>query len=320
MMDFSIIIVNWNSKDYLCKAIASVEAQTKGIEFEIVVIDGGSFDGCDEMLRKTYPHVVFIQSAKNLGFAKANNEAFKVSRGRNLLFLNPDTEVEGLAIKTLYDQLSALPNAGIVGPKLLNSDRSIQESCIRAFPTIVNQVLESDMLRNRFPGARLWGMKPLFDKSEVPQEVDAVSGACFMMNRLVFERVGMFSTDYFMYSEDIDLCLKVQKAGLKTYYVPGAVVVHHGGGSSSQAGASTFSTVMMMESRWRFFRKTRSVWYSRLYRVAMFGTCIVRVGLVLFVWPVRRVAGKEFSGSAVLRKWMAKLRWTVGAERWVKNY
>lgn len=319
MMDFSIIIVNWNSKDYLLKAIASVEAETKGIEFEVVVIDGGSFDGCDEMLRKFYPHVVFIQSAKNIGFAKANNEAFKVSCGRNLLFLNPDTEVEGNIIKTLYDQLNALPNAGIVGPKLLNSDRSIQESCIRAFPTILNQVLESDILRNMFPRAKLWGMKPLFAKSEVPQEVDAVSGACFMINRSVFERVGMFSADYFMYSEDIDLCLKVQKAGLNTYYVPGAVVVHHGGGSS-QASANTFSSVMMLESRWRFFRKTRSVWYSRLYRIAMFGMCVVRVGLVLFVWPAYRLAGKEFSGSAVLKRWIAKLRWTIGGERWVKNY
>lgn len=320
MMDLSIIIVNWNSKDYLLKAIASVEAEINGIEFEVVVIDGGSFDGCDEMLRQFYPHIVFIQSDKNLGFARANNEAFKVSRGRNLLFLNPDTEVEGLAIKTLYDQLDALPDVGIVGAKLLNSDRSIQKSCIRAFPTILNQVLESDVLRNLFPKAALWGMKPLLARDEVPQEVDAISGACIMMKRSVFERIGMFNTDYFMYSEDIDLCLKVRKVGLNTYYVPRAVVVHHGGGSSSQAGTSTFSSVMMLESRWRFFRNTRSIWYSRFYRVAMFGTCIVRVGLVLFLWPACRLARKEFSGSAVLKKWMAKLRWTIGGERWVKNY
>jgi N-acetylglucosaminyl-diphospho-decaprenol L-rhamnosyltransferase len=319
-MDLSIIIVNWNSKDYLFKAIAAVEAETNGIEFEVVVIDGGSFDGCDEMLRQYYPYVVFIQSGKNIGFAKANNEAFKVSRGRKLMFLNPDTEVEGLAIKTLYDQLDALPDAGIVGAKLLNSDRSIQKSCIRAFPTILNQVLESDMLRNLFPGAGLWGMKPLLATNEVPQEVDAISGACIMMKRSVFERIGMFNTDYFMYSEDIDLCLEVRKAGLSTYYVPMAVVVHHGGGSSSQASANIFSSVMMLESRWRFFRKTRSVWYATFYRVAMFGTCIARVGLVLCVWPASRLVGKEFSGRTVLKKWMAKLRWTIGGERWVKDY
>lgn len=318
--ELSIIIVNWNSKDYLQKCIASILGSKSEIKYEIVVIDSGSFDGSGEMLKQCNPQVKFLQSDKNLGFAKANNEAFKVSCGRNLLFLNPDTEVEGLAIRTLNDQLNALPNAGIVGPKLLNSDRSIQESCIRAFPTIFNQVLESDMLRNLFPGAKLWGMKPLLEKIDGAKEVDAVSGACLMIKRSMFERIGMFSRDYFMYSEDIDLCLKMRNAGLITYYVPRAAVVHHGGGSSSQVGVSIFSSVMMLESRWRFFRKTRSVWYSRFYRVAMFGTCIVRVGLVLFVWLACRLAGKEFSGRTVLKKWIAKLRWTIGRESWIKNY
>lgn len=319
-MDLSIIIVNWNSKDYLHEAIASVEADTRGIDFEVVVIDGGSFDGCAEMLRQMYPHVVFIQSDKNLGFAKANNEALKVSRGRTLLFLNPDTEVEGHAVKTLYDQLNVLPDAGVVGPKLLNSDRSLQRSCIRAFPTILNQVLESDLLRDMFPKARLWGMRPLLERDEKAKEVEAVSGACLMIAKSVFERVGMFSTDYFMYSEDIDLCLKVRRAGLKTYYVPMAAVVHHGGGSTAQGGANTFSSVMMLESRWRFFRKTRSVWYTRAYRLAMFVTCVVRVGFVLFAWPIWRLRRKQSLGQAVLGKWMAKLRWTLGRESWVKNY
>jgi N-acetylglucosaminyl-diphospho-decaprenol L-rhamnosyltransferase len=320
-VDVSIIIVNWNSKDYLFKAIASVEAETKGIVFEVVVIDGGSFDGCDEMLRQFYPHVLFIQSDKNIGFAKANNEAFKVSSGRNLLFLNPDTEIKGRAIESLCRQLDSLPHAGIVGAKLLNSDMSIQKSCIRAFPTILNQALESEMLRNLFPGSGLWGMRLLQERDERAKEVDAVSGACLMIKKSVFESGGMFTTDYFMYSEDIDLCLKIRKAGLRTYYVPSAVVVHHGGGSSSsQVGANIFSSVMMLESRWRFFRKNRSVWYSRLYRAAMFFTCIVRVGLLLLIWPVCGPAGEKISRRAVLERWVAKFRWTIGGEKWVKNY
>lgn len=319
-MDLSIIIVNWNSKDYLFKAIASVEADTKGIDFEMVVIDGGSFDGCAEMLRQVYPHIVFIQRDKNLGFAKANNEAFKVSRGRTLLFLNPDTEVEGHAVTTLYDQLNILPDVGMVGPKLLNSDRSLQQSCIRAFPTILNQVLESDLLRAMFPTSELWGMRPLLERDEKAKEVEAISGACLMIKKSVFEEVGMFSTDYFMYSEDIDLSLKVRRAGLKTYYVPTAVVVHHGGGSTAQGCVNTFSSVLMLESRWRVFQKTRSVWYTRSYRLAMFITCVVRVGLVLFIWPIWRLRRKGSWGQAVLTKWMAKLRWTLGRESWVKDY
>lgn len=318
-MDLSIIIVNWNSKDYLLKSISSIEAETKGIEFEIVVIDSASFDGCEEVLRQNYPHVLFIQSDKNIGFAKANNEAFKVSGGQNILFLNPDTEIEGSAINDLYCQLSCLPNAGIVGAKLLNSDRSVQKSCIRAFPTILNQVLDSDMLRKFFPSSGLWGTEPLLAKNELPKEVDAISGACIMMKRSVFENIGMFSTDYFMYSEDIDLCFKVRKAELNTYYVPTAVIVHHGGVSSSQTNVNTFSTVMMMESRWRFFRKTQSLWYARLYRLAMFGACVVRVGLLLFLWPFCRLLGKEPPSENILKKWMAKLRWTLGGERWVKK-
>ena len=108
-MDLSIIIVNWNSKEYLRKCIASILAETHGIEFEIVVIDNASFDGCDEMLRQCYPQVRFIQSDRNLGFAKANNVAFKESSGQNLLFLNPDTEIEGVAIETLYINCALLP-------------------------------------------------------------------------------------------------------------------------------------------------------------------------------------------------------------------
>ncbi len=319
-MDLSIIIVNWNSKDYLLRSIASIEAETKGIEFEIVVIDAASFDGCDEMLRRSSPVVRFVQSVSNLGFAKANNEAFKVSCGRNLLFLNPDTEIENLAIETLYHQLNSLPNAGIVGAKLLNSDRSVQKSCVRAFPTILNQVLDSNILRELFPGARLWGMKPLLADSETAKKVDAVSGACLMIKRSVFEIVGMFTTDYFMYSEDIDLCFKVREAGLNTYFVPTALVVHHGGASSAQVTVNTFSSVMILESRWRFFRKTRSFWYATLYRVIMLGTSILRIGLVLFAWPAWNLGGRKSNSGPVLKKWMARLRWALGGERWVKNY
>ncbi len=319
-MDLSIIIVNWNSKDYLLKSLASIVTATQDIEFEIVVIDAASYDGCDEMLRKIYPYVRFIQGVKNFGFAKANNEACSAARGSTLLFLNPDTEIEGAAIETLYHQLNALPNAGIVGPKLLNSDRSVQQSCVRAFPTILNQVLESDVLRKLFPRARLWGMRPLLTGNEVAKEADAVSGACLMVKRSVFESVGMFSTDYFMYSEDIDLCLKVRKSGLNTYYIPMAVVVHHGGASSAQMSADTFSSIMMLESRSRFFRKTRSLCYSGLYRIAMFGISIVRVGLLLFVWLVFGLCGRVSLVEPMLKKWLARLRWTLGGERWVKNY
>jgi len=319
-MDLSIIIVNWNSRDYLQKCIASILAVIHGIKFEIVVIDSASFDGCDEMLRQCYPQVRFIQSDQNLGFAKANNEGFKVSRGRNLLFLNPDTELKGDAVQALLRPLESLPNAGAVGTKLLNTDRSIQTSCIQSFPAIVNQILDSEALRQRFPRSRLWGMSPLFEQSAMPAEVDAISGACLMIKRSVFEAVGMFSTDYFMYSEDIDLCFKVWKAGWKTYYVPTANVIHHGGVSSSQSSVNTFSSVMMLESRWRFFRKTKPPIYCKIYRLAMFSSSLIRIGLLLLSWPIMRLRRENSSIEFALKKWGARLRWTLGLEKWVKSY
>jgi GT2 family glycosyltransferase len=319
-MDLSIIIVNWNSKEYLRRCIASVLEKPPGVEFEIVVIDGASFDGCDKMLHELYPQVRFIQSYENLGFAKANNQAFQASSGNAICFLNPDTEVLGAALETMYHYLRTLPRAGAVGCKLLNSDGTLETSCIRSFPTIVNQVLEVEALRKRYRYSRLWGMAPLFNGDKSPSEVDAISGACLMMRRSVFEDVALFSTDYFMYSEDIDLCFKVKRSGWKNYYVPSAAVVHHVGGSTAKSKVSAFSSVMMLESRWRFFRKTRSNRYCILYRVAMFLVSVIRVGSMLCLASVRRCPREGFSLETPLKKWKAGLRWALGKEDWVKNY
>jgi N-acetylglucosaminyl-diphospho-decaprenol L-rhamnosyltransferase len=319
-MDVSIIIVNWNSVAFLRQCLESIYRNTVGTDFEVIVFDNASFDGSKEMLQQEYPAVRFIQSDRNLGFAKANNAAFNVSRGRNILFLNPDTEIEGSALETLNQWLNSLPNVGIVGAKLLNSDRSVQKSCVQAFPTILNQLLDADALRSMFPRARIWGMAPLFTEDRTPTEVEAVSGAALMIKRSVFESVGMFSTDYFMYSEDIDLCFKMHKAGQKTYYVPTAVIVHHGGTSSLQSNVNAFSDVMMLESRWRFFRKTRPQWYCWLYRMAMLFAGMIRIGLVMLFWPIYVLRGRGASIRNILKKWTASLRWIFGGEGWINNY
>src|SRR5215475_8918812 len=149
--DLSIIIVNWNSKAFVRKCLVSLYANTQKTKFEIVVVDNASYDGCGEMLRAEFPKVHFIQNDKNLGFAAANNLGFESTAGRNILFLNPDTEVIGPAIDTLVEFVDHNPKAGVVGGKLLNTDKSIQTSCIQRFPTILNQVLDADLLRKLFP-------------------------------------------------------------------------------------------------------------------------------------------------------------------------
>src|SRR5262245_55141684 len=136
-MDLSIIIVNWNSREYLRKCMTSISSHAPRLDYEVIVIDSGSFDGCEEMLKEHFPAVRFVQHERNDGFAKANNIAFGASAGASLLFLNPDTEVVGPAIEVLYKSLHSLPDAGIVGARLVNTDGSLQSSCIQALPTIL---------------------------------------------------------------------------------------------------------------------------------------------------------------------------------------
>src|SRR4051812_18027462 len=115
-MDLSIIIVNWNSKAHVDRCIASIVASaTAQLAYEIVVIDAGSYDGIREVLQHNYPHVRFIESEKNLGFGRANNQAFLASKGTCVVFLNPDTEVVGSALRTMFDEIHRLSRAGAVG-------------------------------------------------------------------------------------------------------------------------------------------------------------------------------------------------------------
>lgn len=317
-MDLSIIIVNWNAKDYLKKCIASILALTSDITYEIVVIDSASFDGADAMLKQCYPQVRFIQSDRNIGFAKANNTAFKASSGSHILFLNPDTELVVPAINIMFDHLQKLPKAGAIGCKLLNADGSVQTSCIQSFPTIINQLLSSEFLRAVFPKSALWGMKSLFDTKNRPAEVEMLSGACIMSKRTLFERVGLFSEDYFMYAEDLDLCYKIRQAGYINYYTPDAVVIHFGG-ASTEKGPRDFSVVMMRESVWRFLRKTRGRAYGLVYRTSMLISAFGRLVLLMIISPLFLVGKSRVSWYASFRKWRAILIWGLGFESSAMN-
>src|SRR6185437_5827826 len=161
--NLSIIIINWRSQAFVRDCLTSICANIGSLTHEILVVDNASFDGCEEMVRSEFPHVHFIQSQDNLGFAAANNLAFAQSTGRNILFLNPDTEIRGAAIQELVSALECLPDAGLVGARLLNSDGSLQTTCITAIPIILNQTLNSRYLRRTFPRWKIWGMRALFE-------------------------------------------------------------------------------------------------------------------------------------------------------------
>ncbi len=310
-IDLSIIIVSWNSAAYVRKCLASVYANTKGLAFEVFVIDNASFDGCGEIVRTEFPQVKFIQSQENLGFARANNLGFDQSTGRNLLFLNPDTEIVGTAINSLLSSLDSTRNAGIVGPMLLCSDLSIDTASIQRFPTITNEALDAEYLKKLWPKSRLWGIRPLLDGESTPTRVDVIPGACMMLRRDVFENVGMFNTDYFMYTEDVDLCFKVNQAGWGTYYVADAMVIHHGGRSCAFQPDNNFANLKMRESRLKFMRLRRGKLYAAAYRSTIAVVAILRLCLLGSFMALTMGRFRRPSLQGACDKWMRILRWSV---------
>jgi hypothetical protein len=318
-MDLSIVIVNYNSKDYLRRCIDSISASTQGIAFEIIVIDSASFDGCGEMLRQFHPKVRFIQSQFNIGFARSNNLGAFSAMAPVLLFLNPDTAVHDSAIAKLYRRLQELSDVGVAGGRLLNSDGSLQTSCVQPLPTVLNQILNAEVLQRWFPKVGLWITATIFENVTNPVEVEALSGACMMIHRGVFDKVGGFSPEYFMYGEDIDLCYKARRAGFKNYFVPEAVITHHGGGSSKQT-RSDFSNVMIRESVSRFLGKSRGNWYKVCYRLALTGSAAARLLLLAMLFPAWAVRDRLREWRTTAWKWVAILRWGIGLEKWTQRY
>jgi GT2 family glycosyltransferase len=311
-MELSIIFVNWNSLAYLRDCIASVYQHTSGIVFEIIVVDNASPEGGVEVISEQFPEVVLIKSGENLGFAGANNLGFRRATGEYVLFLNPDTKLIHDSINVLLRHIRSLPDAGIVGCKLLNSDLSIQISSIKRFPTILNQMLEAEYLQLHWPNCPLWSLGPLFADKVTVLPVDVIPGACMLLRHQVFEQVGLFSEDYFMYAEDLDLNVKVKRAGFTNYYVGETAIIHHGGGSSSRQKVNHWATVMQCRAMVRYFHKTRGRSYQRLYQVSVGCAAIARLavlaGMSLF--------GNRLSNAQARRnswdKWTTVLKWAVG--------
>lgn len=318
-MDLSIIIVNWNSVNYLKECLKSILQETKGIEFEIIVVDNASYDGSDKMIATEFPVVKFVQNNENGGFAKANNLGFKYSLGRNLLFLNPDTLIIGSAIRDMLEFLDSRPDAGAVGCKLLYSDLTLQLHSVQPYPTFINQVLDIDYLKNNWPHWKLWGLKALNQENNQPEKVEVVPGACLMIKRDVFEEVGLFSEDYFMYAEDIDLCYKVNQTKRKVFFVKGAEVVHHGGASSRQKKINYFSVVLTRESVFKFLNKTRGKGTAISYRIVMSFIAIGRMGVLILCMPWANWKGQGVALRGTFNKWRKILSWSIGLEKWARE-
>jgi GT2 family glycosyltransferase len=313
-VNLSIIFVNWNSVDFLRECIASIVANTRKTSFEIIVVDNASTQAGVESLRDDFPTVAIIKSERNLGFAAANNLGFDHASGEYVLFLNPDTLLVGPTIDLLMEAIRELPHAGIVGCKMLNTDLSVQITSIQKFPTILNQLFNSEYLHLWWPGCPLWDIAPLFSDRASLVKVDVVPGACMLLQSRVFAEVGMFSEDYFMYAEDLDLNFKLRKAGYTNYYIGAATIIHHGGRSSSRQKVSHWATRMKFQAMTRYYRKNRGRSYEIAYRTMMSCAAMGRLTILGLMYPFGdRIWDKQALGNA-LEKWKIVLQCAVGRQ------
>lgn len=277
--DLSVCIVNWNTREDLQAALASVLEPDPGPSLQLVVLDNASQDGSAEMVRERFPDVRLLESRENVGFAKGYNRAVQEAEGRHLLILNPDTVVLPGALQRLVEFLDSRNDAAAAGPRLLNSDGSIQYSC-RRFPRAMAAIVRNTVLGRLVPGNRFARdyLMADWDHSSV-RPVDWVSGAALCIRREAWAEVGGFDEGFFMYAEDIDWCLRAQQAGWKIYYVPDAAIVHRIGRSSDQRPLP-----MVLEfhrSMARFYKKHYSAhWPLGLRSLPVLGIWL-RAGLVL---------------------------------------
>ncbi|MCG7856895.1 glycosyltransferase family 2 protein [Flavihumibacter sediminis] len=234
-MQLSVIIVNYNVCFFLEQCLATVEAAGEALEMEVIVVDNASTDGSMEYLPAKFPRVQFIRNAGNLGFAKANNQAMEIARGKYLLLLNPDTLVTEKAFRTSMAFFESHADAGCIGMRMFDGRGHFLPESKRGFPTSMNAFFRLSGLSTIFPQSSIFsGYYQGHLSPETVQEVEVLAGAYMMLRREVFEKVGPLDERFFMYGEDIDWSYRILKGGYINYYLPNPGIIHFKGESSSK--------------------------------------------------------------------------------------
>ena len=271
MFDLSIIIVNYNAKEFLKKCIISIMKNVKNVSYEIIVIDNNSSDNSPEMVRKEFPQIKIIANKENVGFSKANNQGIKISENcKYILFLNPDTVMQLQTIEKMINFMDTHKDAGAATCKLIMPNGKIDDATHRGFPTPWNDFSHFSSLEKLFPKNRLFAGYSLgwmdFKKTH---EIDVLAGAFMLVRIIAGEDVGWWDEDYFFYGEDIDFCYMLKNKGWKIYYVPDVFVTHYKGVSGGIKAVSKEITTATIETKKRATKcrfNAMRIFYNKHYR------------------------------------------------------
>jgi GT2 family glycosyltransferase len=279
--DVSLIIVSFNTREVLRESLQSVERERDGLRLEIFVVDNNSRDGSVEMVETEFPHVRVLRSQINLGFGAANNLALELAQGRFIVLLNSDAFLYENALRISVQYMQGHSGVGLAGGRLVGRDFSWQPSA-RMFPSILSDFLVLSGLAYKYQKSRFFGR---FDRTWAdplqPAEVDWVPGAFSIIRADALRKVGFFDPDFFLYSEEVDLCRRIQDAGYKIMYWPEIVVVHIGGESSRQLGPKEISSTGAQLIRWRM--RSTLLYYRKHHGAKALGVKLLELAFYRFI-------------------------------------
>lgn len=271
-MEVSIIVVNYNTKDYLRDCLSSIENSLKSgkIGCEIIVVDNASSDGSAEMVKKEFNSVFLIANSENGGFSKANNQGVEKAKGNYLFFLNPDTVVENDTIYSLFSFMEHNQKTGAATAYVSLPNGTLDDASHRGFPTPWNSFCYFSGLSQLFPSVKLFNGYTLsfMDKKET-HEIDACAGACMMVRKSAGKEVGWWDEDFFWYGEDLDFCYRLKRTGWKIFFVPSVRILHYKGVSG---GIKKISQNIATANKETKIRSTRArfgamlIFYDKHYR------------------------------------------------------
>lgn len=235
MLDLSVVVVSYNTSELTIQCLQSVFTQNH-VDYEVIVVDNASSDGSANQIKQNFPQVALIENNENKGFASANNQAIQLARGRYILLLNSDTV---LLSEDSFSKMIAFmdkrQDAGISGCKVTKPNGRLDWPCKRSFQTPSVFFFRSMGLDRLFPNHRKFGKYHLtyLDENET-HEVDAITGAFFMIRRETVQDIGLLDEKLFMYSEDMDWCVRAKQRKWKVFYYPQVQIIHFKSRSSKK--------------------------------------------------------------------------------------
>ncbi|MDH6355024.1 GT2 family glycosyltransferase [Dysgonomonas sp. PH5-45] len=293
MPKLSVIIVNYNVKYFLEQCLLSVFESKTDFRMEVFVVDNNSTDGSIEYLKPKFPNVTFIENKDNPGFAKANNQAIRLSKGQYILLLNPDTVVGEDVFANVCRFMDSHPLSGGVGVKMINGSGRFLPESKRGFPSPWNSFCKIFGLAKLFPNSSSFGKYHLrYLNENETHEVDVLAGAFMMMRKEALDKVGYLDEAFFMYGEDIDLSYRIVKGGYKNYYLPQRII-HYKGESTSK---DDMKYVKVFYEAMHIFFKKHYPNYGRLYSFFISSGIALRASFA----ALRRIFGikkEEASGK-----------------------